>query len=207
LENFKDSNFSVKYKTIDPTKQTKYKESGQQFQVVLEGKPEQNVMKTETINLFDHHIKKASLYGLQAHFHAPSEHSIDGKPMDLEMHVVHQLDPELTNANPREKTQFSHGVLGFLFRAVKNNYFERNGLDDYHDRFLNSILDSRDYNSKLDLTKFVQKLKFHKRWTYQGSLTTTPFSEGILWNVIEQVIPIRQSTLDKFLEYRKIEES
>lgn len=38
-------------------------------------------------------------------------------------------------------------------------------------------------------------------------MTTTPFSEGILWNVIDQIIPVRQSTLERFLEYRKIEES
>ena len=55
------------------------------------------------------------------------------------------------------------------------------------------------------MTGFVQMLNYNRRWTYPGSLTTTPFSEGILWNVIEQVIPIRQSTLDKFLEYKKIE--
>lgn len=58
----------------------------------------------------------------------------------------------------------------------------------------------------LDLSKFVQLLQFNRRWTYTGSLTTAPFSEGILWNVLEHVIPLRQTTLDMFLEYRKIEE-
>jgi len=38
-------------------------------------------------------------------------------------------------------------------------------------------------------------------------LTTIPCAEGILWNVIEQVIPIRQKTLDKFNYFRKIEEN
>lgn len=57
---------------------------------------------------------------------------------------------------------------------------------------------------KLNMNKFIRKLNFNRRWTYQGSLTTTPFAEGILWNVIEQVILIRQSTLDMFLEYRRI---
>jgi carbonic anhydrase len=59
---------------------------------------------------------------------------------------------------------------------------------------------------KLDLTKFVQMLQYNRRWTYTGSLTTAPFSEGILWNVLEHVIPLRQSTLDMFLDYKKIEE-
>ena len=44
---------------------------------------------------------------------------------------------------------------------------------------------------KLDLTKFVQLLQYNRRWTYTGSLTTAPFSEGILWNVLEHVIPLR----------------
>lgn len=59
---------------------------------------------------------------------------------------------------------------------------------------------------KLDLTKFVQLCAFNRRWTYTGSLTTAPFTEGILWNVLEHVLPIRQTTLDMFLEYRKLEE-
>jgi hypothetical protein len=56
------------------------------------------------------------------------------------------------------------------------------------------------------LTEFVKLLDFNRRWTYQGSLTTIPCSEGILWNVIEHVIPIRQSTLDRYNNFRKIEE-
>jgi len=32
--------------------------------MVMEGKPEDNVMETSTIGLFDRHIKKATLHGL-----------------------------------------------------------------------------------------------------------------------------------------------
>ena len=28
---------------------------------------------------------------LQMHFHAPSEHTVDGKHYDLELHIVHQI--------------------------------------------------------------------------------------------------------------------
>lgn len=58
----------------------------------------------------------------------------------------------------------------------------------------------------LDLSEFVDKVNFNKLWTYQGSLTTAPCDEGILWNVVEAVIPIRQSTLDMFTKMRKVEE-
>ena len=62
-----------------------------------ENGPKDNYMNTATISLFDNHIKEATLFGLQAHFHAPSEHSVNGKLLDLEMHVVHELDPQLVN--------------------------------------------------------------------------------------------------------------
>lgn len=55
----------------------------------MEGNLEDNKMVTSTISLFDKHIKSATLHGLQTHFHAPSEHTIDGQLMDLEMHIVH----------------------------------------------------------------------------------------------------------------------
>jgi carbonic anhydrase len=60
---------------------------------------------------------------------------------------------------------------------------------------------------ELDLTKFVNLLNYNRRWTYPGSLTTAPCSEGILWNVVEHVIPVRQSTIDSFLELRKVPDS
>lgn len=64
LQDYKDDCFNVKYKNIDASRQIMYKESGQQYQVVLEGKPEENVMTTSTIGLFDRHIPQANLFGL-----------------------------------------------------------------------------------------------------------------------------------------------
>lgn len=60
--------------------------------------------------------------------------------------------------------------------------------------------------SPLNLCKFVKLIDFNKRFTYQGSLTTAPLVEGILWNLVDTVIPIRQSTMDKYIEYRKVQE-
>jgi carbonic anhydrase len=114
---------------------------------------------------------------------------------------------------------FSHGVLGFLFKVVPESFFTTVKVDapeldmEFHDQFLSNLALSETENIKLnktrnndlDLTKFVELLEFNRRWTYSGSLTTIPCSEGILWNVIEQIIPIRQSTMDKYNYFRKIE--
>ena len=168
--------------------------------------PDDNYMITKTIGLFDENCDCAKLQGLQYHFHAPSEHSLNGKLLDLEMHIVHGL---VSDSNQQSK--FSNGVLGFFFKAVPDDFeFAIHGQPDYHDKYLKAMLVesmNKDSTKKLDLTKFINLLRYSRRWTYTGSLTTAPFSEGILWNILEHVIPIRQSTLDMFLDYRKIEET
>lgn len=60
--------------------------------------------------------------------------------------------------------------------------------------------------SALNLCKFVKLIDFNKRFTYQGSLTTAPLVEGILWNLVDTVIPIRQSTMDKYTDYRRVQD-
>lgn len=210
ISKFKDTPFDFKYNTIDPRKQVKFNQKGQQVQIVLESpnSPMDNFMRTSTISLFEPKIEVCNLHGLQYHFHAPSEHSVNGQLMDLEMHIVHAFEPEA-----KTKTVLSHAVLGFFFKAVPDDYpFALQGGTDYHDRYLRKMLDESklsegDVDRRINLTKFVSMLQFNRRWTYTGSLTTAPFTEGILWNVIEHVIPLRQSTLDLFLEYRKLEES
>lgn len=60
--------------------------------------------------------------------------------------------------------------------------------------------------SPLDLNRFVELIDFNRRFTYQGSLTTAPLVEGILWNVVDTVIPIRQSTLEQFTNFKRVPE-
>lgn len=42
---------------------------------------------------------------MQYHFHSPSEHSVDGKLLDLEMHIVHAMESKYTgNEKPEENS-------------------------------------------------------------------------------------------------------
>lgn len=169
-----------------------------------------NTMKTETISLFDPKTPLATLRGAQLHFHAPSEHSIDGKLLDLEMHILHVLDSK----KDHKKSQIGAGVLGFFFKVMPEEYFQSMNTKypkadiEWHDNFMLDLIEDEQNSSssQLDLQEFVNKVNFNKRWTYQGSLTSDPCDEGILWNVVEGVIPIRQSTLDKFVSMRRVEE-
>jgi carbonic anhydrase len=214
LKDFKDKEFSFHYNEINQkAKQLKFNEVGDAFFFdIAKGKSEKenlNCIKTQTISLFDPHIPVATLHGAQFHFHAPSEHSIDGKLLDLEMHIVHLLDSKREHNN----SQFGAGVLGFFFKVMPEEYFEEmeqrypQADIEWHDKFMVELVEDPNKSSgfELDLKQFVSKVEFNKRWTYQGSLTTAPCDEGILWNVIEGVIPIRQSTLDRFTSMRRVE--
>ena len=168
----------------------KFDEKGDRFFFPMTG---ENYLYTKTAGLFDRHLggRNIKLLGLQSHFHAPSEHSIDGKLMDMELHIVHAIQPEFA-ADKKGVSQFSHGVLGFLFKVVPDDDFKI--INDFHDRFLRKMIE--DYRMSgisqlIDWTEFVDNVNYDRRWTYPGSLTTAPFGEGILWNVVEQVIFIR----------------
>jgi len=220
-KNFKDDVFNFNYENImvQTNQSMKFNEAADCFYFKLNDNdlPEhkqQSWFTTKTISLFDKHIAQTNLYGMQYHFHSPSEHSIDGKLLDLELHIVHKIENQYKVG---VDSQFSNGVMGFLFKCMPDRYFQEIESKHpdadiyYHDRFLSDMVDLEAQRAgkdrrPLDLTRFVALLNFNRRWSYQGSLTTIPCSEGILWNVIEHVIPITQTTLDKFNSFRKIEE-
>lgn len=76
--------------------------------------------------------------------------------MDLEMHIVHGIEPDA-----KKHTKMSHGVLGFLFKAVPDDFpFGLHGQTDYHDQYLRVMLEDSKYKNgpkgrKIDLNKFV----------------------------------------------------
>ena len=56
--------------------------------------------------------------------------------------------------------------------------------------------------SNLDL---IADLDFGEYWTYMGSLTTPPCTEGLRWTVLKQILPISEEQLK--LISKKIAES
>ena len=68
------------------------------------------------------------LTALQFHFHAPSEHSVNGKLYDFEMHIVH-LFPDGSLG----------GVLGFFFDRKAGGDWDNDFLSSFD--FVNSDLD------------------------------------------------------------------
>jgi carbonic anhydrase len=77
-------------------------------------------------------------YGYEArefHFHAPSEHRVEGTQYDVEMHIVHSLKAEFT----AEKRNYA--VVGIFFEvddnAVANKFLSEFDVDKHSEITLN----------------------------------------------------------------------
>lgn len=119
----------------------------------------------------------------QYHFHTPSEHTIDGKHADVEVHFVH-----------------SDGAGQLAVVAVL--YDEG---DEDHPFFL--ILDDQAPTkqgeekafpeTKVDVSRyFPSSAKQHRYFMYDGSLTTPPASEGVRWFVCTETVSVSRRQID-----------
>ena len=120
---------------------------------------------------------------LQFHFHVPSEHSVKGKPLDMEMHLVHK----------NEKNDLA--VVGVFYTVAGTN------------RSLNPIWENlpkkvnEPFKNETIIVNANDFLPENKNYFfYSGSLTTPPCSEGVLWHVLNQPLPVTQEQVDRFKE-------
>ncbi|KAL7730518.1 hypothetical protein ACLKA6_000520 [Drosophila palustris] len=140
---------------------------------------------------------------MAVHFHwgsskqKGSEHLLNGRRYDLEMHIVHRNTKYQTDEEARNQTD-GLAVLAVLFKVV------RPGLDE----ILGSLLHLGDFNSSytpaafLTLGSLLGNLDRGNFYAYQGSLTTPPCSPAVLWHVFAEVLPISHLELPKFWQLR-----
>lgn len=109
---------------------------------------------------------------VQFHFHRPSEERVNGKLFEMVVHLVHK-DREGKLAVVAVLLDF--GEAHPVIQQVWNNLpLEKNEMV----KAINS----------LDLMQLIPKRGEY--FTYMGSLTTPPCSEGVLWLVMKEVVHI-----------------
>ncbi|MBI3714310.1 MAG: carbonic anhydrase family protein [Burkholderiales bacterium] len=109
---------------------------------------------------------------VQFHFHRPSEERINGKLFEMVVHLVHK-DREGKLAVVAILLDF--GEAHPVIQQVWNNLpLEKNEV-------VKAI-------NNLDLMQLIPKRGDY--FTYMGSLTTPPCSEGVLWMVMKEVVHI-----------------
>ena len=117
---------------------------------------------------------------LQFHFHRPSEERINGRQFDMVAHLVHK-DPEGRLAVVA--VLLERGSAHALVQTVWNNLPREKG----------EALAAR---TALDMNQLLPPDR--RYYTYMGSLTTPPCSEGVLWMVMQQAVPIAPQQIDIF---------
>jgi carbonic anhydrase len=118
---------------------------------------------------------------LQFHFHAKSEHSIDGKFSPLEIHFVHAD----SNGKPAV-------VIAVLVREGKHS----SALDAVFSHLPRQTDHTIETAGTVDPSIFLPSVRGY--FAYNGSLTTPPCSEGIKWLVLKNSIEMDQAQISSF---------
>jgi carbonic anhydrase len=104
----------------------------------------------------------------QFHFHAPSEHTVDGRSADVEAHFVH--------TGARGET----AAVGVLYRRGPRP-------NPLLDRILRAVPatagEERDAGEACP-ADLLRHLRLGSYYAYDGSLTTPPCGEGLRWSVL-----------------------
>src|SRR5690606_22991939 len=121
-----------------------------------------------------HYVVMGRRYDLkQLHFHKPAEERIDGRSYDMSAHLLHKdVDGRIA-------------MVAVLFEADEENAFLRRlwpylPLERGREAYLPEV--------KLELDKLLPESRTY--YTYMGSLTTPPCTEGVLWIVMKTPVPV-----------------
>jgi carbonic anhydrase len=164
-------------------------------------------------------------FAAQFHFHAASEHTINGKRYDFEMHTVHLPKPE--EGETRPWPEYAKGTpipiiasaTGLIFDTVDYDPTispeDRKIIDKFFDSLDFSNLpptvpggDSKakghslNANASVPFGDLMRIVNFANRWVYIGSLTTPPCSIGVLHQVVDRVLPISRRHLELYRKHQ-----
>ncbi|KAK8459917.1 hypothetical protein SEVIR_2G238300v4 [Setaria viridis] len=111
---------------------------------------------------------------LQVHWHAPSEHTVNGTRFDAEMHMVH------------EDTTKAKAVVSVLFSSKAGKPSKLLGdLRPYFEKLTGKQNATEEVKGPVDPAAWINKDSGYYR--YEGSLTTPPCTEGVIWTILSKV--------------------
>jgi carbonic anhydrase len=116
----------------------------------------------------------------QFHFHHPSEHLLDGKAFEMEIHFVHKSPAGAL------------AVVGVFVRPGVHNP----GLQPIFDQMPTGAGPEVEVQGEFDPTAFFPMVQSYFR--YAGSLTTPPCSEGLTWTIFRDPIEASPEQIRQF---------
>ena len=119
---------------------------------------------------------------VQLHFHSPSENTVGGQPYAMEVHLVHK------------NSQGGLAVVGVFLEEGRANPLIQTIWDNLP-RALNQEISAD--RSKVNPVELLPANGSYYTWT--GSLTTPPCSEGVAWYMLKEPIQVSADQVEKFL--------
>ena len=117
---------------------------------------------------------------LQFHFHTPSEHTVNQQAYALEGHLVHR----------NQDGKFA--VVGVFLKEGDRNPF----LESIWKNLPAKGKTQKISNVKIDASRLLPTSNSY--YSYEGSLTTPPCSEGVTWIVMKRPIEASKEQIAKF---------
>lgn len=118
---------------------------------------------------------------VQFHFHHPSEEKINGQGYPLVAHLVHRSSDN------------QYAVIAVLLKQGRHNPFIQtlwNNLPPVKEKEFAPV------DVGIDLAAFLPRDQGY--YTFQGSLTTPPCSEGVTWLVLKTPVEIASAQIARF---------
>ncbi|KAG8047512.1 hypothetical protein GUJ93_ZPchr0008g13281 [Zizania palustris] len=129
-------------------------------------------------------IDGTAYYLSQLHWHWPSEHTVDGRRYDLELHMVH------------ESADKKAAVVGVLYKVGRSD-----GFLGKMEPYLRMIADKKDREEKVGvIDPRGARGRDSVYYRYMGSLTTPPCTEGVIWTIAKRVHTVAKYQLDLLME-------
>jgi carbonic anhydrase len=123
------------------------------------------------------------IYELQQfHFHAPSEHLIDGAAFAMELHLVHA------------DAQGNLAVIGIMIVQGARNETLGEVFENMPPRIAGE--GAAEHRARINLADLFTGSE--EMYRYEGSLTTPPCTEGVKWSVSARPVTLSSRQLDAF---------
>ncbi|KAF8769508.1 hypothetical protein HU200_006545 [Digitaria exilis] len=130
-------------------------------------------------------INGTAYYLKQLHWHSPTEHTVDGRRYDLELHLVH------------ESAEKKAAVIAILYEIGAGH----DALLHQLEPFIRRIADKQDREERVGV---VDPRRARGRasvyYRYMGSLTAPPCTEGVIWTIVKRVRTVSKYQLELLRE-------
>ncbi|CAK8571441.1 unnamed protein product [Lathyrus sativus] len=123
----------------------------------------------------------------QAHWHSPSEHTINGRRYDMEVHMVHE--------SSKRKGKSKIAVVGLLYKIGRPN-----PLLTKLSKYVKAMVDIEAERSIGAIDPSKIKFDGKKYYRYIGSLTIPPCTEGVIWTIDKNIRSVSRAQIKLFRE-------